>query len=112
MGGHNLEETNPSKNYTKEINPFDGKIQLIKLSFQLLKSSISSATTTIIDRLWTESSLQSYISPISVNTNEYNHLVNHCNNVNASNFIDGSDVIDIIMEQMILSDYKLQSENI
>ena len=72
VGGYKFVKFDPPKNYPKEMIPFDGKLQPIKLSFQSLKSAISLVTTKILDKLWVESSVQSYLSSFSINISGYN----------------------------------------
>ena len=71
----------------------DGKFTPMKLSLKLLKSAIKLASKNYLNGKWSEGNVQAYISSYCINTIGHNTLVEHCNNVNALNFVNGGDVL-------------------
>ena len=89
MEEHKLVKFDAPRNYPKEMITLDCKLTPIKLLFTLLKTAITLASKNHLDGKWSESNVQAYISSYCINTIGHNALVEHCNNTNALNFVNG-----------------------
>ena len=71
IANHELKKFEYPKHYPKKITPPDGKLRLVNLFFDLFKVVVNLETDIYLDRLWSESCVQSYLSSLCINTNGY-----------------------------------------
>ena len=67
--------------------PLDTKLETVNLTSNLFKSTINVASEKYLNGFLTETSLKAYLSSYSINNYGQEKLMNHCNNINALEYV-------------------------
>ena len=84
--------------------PFDGKLEPVKLSFDLLKQAVNFATDKYLDGLWNERCVQSYLSSLSINTKGHEQMIDHCHKMKALKYVNENEITNTETKDLILFD--------
>ena len=110
MENNILSRYDPPSKYPQEMIPDDGKLSPIKLSFDILKSTVTLATHKFLCGDWSETTLRCYVSSMGINTAGNNHIIDHCNNIAALKFVQTESKVNQDMKKAIFLDYQQNEE--
>ena len=94
----------PTKHYPTEVIPFDGKLEPIKLSVDLLKLEVNVATDKYLDGLRNERYVQSYLSSFSINAKGHEQMIDNCQKMKALKYVNENENTNKEMKDLIISD--------
>ena len=103
---HKLNRFEPPKHYPKDMIPLDGKLEPVKLSFEMFKFAVGFATDKYLHGSWNERCVQSYLSSLSINTNGQGQTIDHCHKMKALMYVKENESANKVMKDLIISDFE------